>query len=229
MQPTSDSHDSPVIDLPDEVAKAYRSVIRYLRAYLVHRGWFSRREAAGAICQVILGKDRISRALREGGVIGRSRQPLPWKGPDDAPVREVCLLFTPVAPDQKGRQDPETAGVYRLRFFFDTGSGICLWSANDAAREKFDYPVPLEALPLPETIRRRGEFLIAWYDTFMDWELSPQPSRWWPREQHGFNAATQELLALLEEHLGPAFELVDESGTLDNPEPTAPPDHGDIR
>jgi hypothetical protein len=128
------------------------------------------------------------------------------------------LIFTPV--DQL-RHAPEPGGVYRLRFFFDTGSGICLWSDNDAGREQFDYPVPMEALPLPGTIRRRGDFLIAWYDTFMDWELSPQPSRWWPREQAAFNAATQEFLALLEEHLGPGFELVDESGTGDNVAPGA--------
>jgi hypothetical protein len=120
------------------------------------------------------------------------------------------LYFTPFDQTQQGR-DP--AGVYRLRFFFDTGSGICLWSDNDAARERFDYPVPLEALPLPDTIRRRGDFLIAWYDTFMDWALSPQPSRWWPREQAAFNAATQEFLAILKEHLGPSFEVVDDSRT----------------
>jgi hypothetical protein len=103
--------------------------------------------------------------------------------------------------------------LYRLRFFFDTGSGICLWCDNDAARERFGYPVDLRDLPLPETICRRGYFVIAWYDTFMDWELSPQPSKWWPREEAAFKAAAQELLTLLQQHLGSAFELVDESGT----------------
>ena len=157
------------------------------------------------------------------GVIGRSSRPLPWKGRGEAPVREVRLIFTPV--DQP-LQAPEPGSVSRLRFFFDTGSGICLWSDNDAARERFDYPVPLEALPLPDTIRRRGDFLIAWYDTFMDWELSPQPSRWWPREQAAFNAATQEFLALLQEQLGPAFELVDESGAKGSVEQSAAADVG---
>jgi hypothetical protein len=101
--------------------------------------------------------------------------------------------------------------VYRLRYFFDLGSGICLWSANDAARERFGYPVELRDLPLPETIRRRSYFVLAWYDTFMDWEQSPEPSRWWPREEAAFNAAAQELLVLFREHLGPAFEVMDES------------------
>ena len=114
--------------------------------------------------------------------------------------------------------------MYRLRFFFDTGSGVCLWSDTDAARGRFDYPVDLGELPLPQTIHRRGCFVIAWYDTFMDWENSPEPSRWWPREEAAFNAAAQELLALLREYLGPDFELVDESGTADAAEPGATAD-----
>jgi hypothetical protein len=211
MEPANVSRDYLVIDLPDEVSKSCRSVIRYLRACAVHGGRISRRYAAEALCRVVVGEDRIARTFGGVGVIGRSQQPLPWKGPNDAPVRQVCLLFTPA---EQTRPDSDSAGVYRLRFFFDTGSGICLWSANDAARERFDYPIALEVLPLPETVRRRGNFLIAWFDTFMDWELSPQPSKWWPREQAAFNAAAQEWLTLLEDHLGQTFEVVDESETV---------------
>jgi hypothetical protein len=105
--------------------------------------------------------------------------------------------------------------LYRLRFCFDTGSGICLWSDNDAARKRFDYPVDLEKLSLPQTIRRRGYFVIAWYDTFVDWENAPEASRWWPREEAAFKAAAHELLALLREHLGTEFEVVDQSGTAE--------------
>ena len=101
--------------------------------------------------------------------------------------------------------------LYRLRFFFDPGSGICLWSDNDAARERFEYPVDLGSLPLPESIRRRGYFVLAWYDTFADWDNSLEPTKWWQREWGAFVVAAQELLALLQAHLGPDFELVDES------------------
>ena len=120
------------------------------------------------------------------------------------------------------------SALYRLRYFFDTGSGICLWSANDAARERFNYPVELLALPLPETIRRRGYFVTAWYDTFMDWERSPEPSRWWPREEAAFNAVAQELLALFRESLGPNFQIVDESRTAGQREPGTAPQRGGI-
>jgi len=102
---------------------------------------------------------------------------------------------------------------YRLRYFFDWGAGVCLWSDNEASRERFDYPVDVEELPLPTTIRRRAFFVIAWHDTFMDWEHAPDSSHWWPKEQEPFNAAAQELLQLLREHLGPEFDVVDESGT----------------
>lgn len=100
---------------------------------------------------------------------------------------------------------------YRVRFTFDTGSGICLWSANDAARHRFGYPVDLDQLSLPESVRRRGAFVMAWFDTFLDWESPSEASRWLAREEASFHAAAQELLALFREHLGTDFEIVDES------------------
>ena len=66
--------------------------------------------------------------------------------------------------------------------------------------------------------------MLAWYDTFIDWEQAPEPSRWWPREEAAFNAAAQELLVLLRKHLGAEFEVVDESGTAGPAEPSAAAD-----
>lgn len=48
--------------------------------------------------------------------------------------------------------------MYRLRYFFDFGSGICLWAANDAARDDFDYPVHSSKLPITSTLMQRVEF-----------------------------------------------------------------------
>jgi hypothetical protein len=53
--------------------------------------------------------------------------------------------------------------LYRFRYFFDRGAGISLLSDNDATRERFNCPVDLQALPLPESIRRRGYFVMAWH------------------------------------------------------------------
>jgi len=57
---------------------------------------------------------------------------------------------------------------YILRYFFDPGSGIRLWSANDTASEKFDYPVQLHDLWLPENLLRKAIYVMAWYDTSLD-------------------------------------------------------------
>lgn len=51
---------------------------------------------------------------------------------------------------------------YKLRFFFDAGSGICLWSADERTIEKFDYPVDPSKLPIDENLRRRLHYVTAW-------------------------------------------------------------------
>ena len=101
--------------------------------------------------------------------------------------------------------------MYRLRFFFDYGSGVCLWTANDAARARFgDYPVLLADLPLsPETVRA-GEDLLTRYDTSLDWDDPAGPSPWPEEAWPPFHADVRALLARLRRELGPAFEVVDE-------------------
>lgn len=104
--------------------------------------------------------------------------------------------------------------MYKLRYFFDSGSGICLWTANDAAKKRFaDYPVRSSELPISWTLRRRLEFVVAWYDTFLDWSNPPEGTRWGEIEGNRFDFAAQELLNLLRKELGPEFVIVDESRT----------------
>lgn len=109
---------------------------------------------------------------------------------------------------------PETpvTAPYRLRYSFDAGSGICLWSDNDAAREKFGDPVDLVDLPLPATVRRRGDFLMAWHDTFVNWDNPGAPSPWQTRESGAFKLAARDFVGLLRQNLGPDFELIDQAG-----------------
>jgi hypothetical protein len=98
--------------------------------------------------------------------------------------------------------------AYELRYFFDPGSGICLWSANQEARERFGYPVDHWTLDLSENTRRWLSYLIAWFDTSIDWS-SPSDSddRWSPEEVARFREASEHCLALLREELGPHFEI----------------------
>lgn len=103
---------------------------------------------------------------------------------------------------------------YLLRYFFDAGSGVCLWSANDAAREEFDYPVQLQRLELPENLLLEALHVVTWFDTSLDWSYPPNPSPWSEQERAGFNEAAQVLLSKLRQQLGPAFDIRDESGTM---------------
>ncbi len=97
--------------------------------------------------------------------------------------------------------------MYKLRYSFDFGSGICLWCMNDAARERFGYPVASSAIPISQTLQKRIEFLVSWHDTFLDWDDVPESSRWSDREADQFRAAAQEVLHLLQEELGSDFSV----------------------
>lgn len=98
--------------------------------------------------------------------------------------------------------------MYRLRFFFDTGSGICLWSGNEAARQRYGYPIEPQALPLPEATIHEMEQVTAWYDQRMDWDQAPQPNPSW--DEAAFAAAARQLLDKMRRELGPDYEVIDE-------------------
>ncbi len=102
---------------------------------------------------------------------------------------------------------------YVFRYFFDPGSGICLWSGNDEARERFDYPVELSDLGLSENLLRQAFHLIAWYDTSLDWSYPSNPSPWAESEKTRFHVASQNLLSMLRQELGSEFEIHDESSS----------------
>ncbi len=103
--------------------------------------------------------------------------------------------------------------IYTLKYLFDSGSGVCLWSTNAAANERFDYPVLTERLPLPDDVRERVERMIDWYDTGLDWDDPAGPSPWTDEEQARFNAEARAVLAILRAHLAPDFEIEDRSRT----------------
>lgn len=103
---------------------------------------------------------------------------------------------------------------YILRYFFDAGAGICLWANNDAARERFGYPIDLRDLSLSENTWRRANYIMSWYDTSINWEYPPDPSPWDESEMKEFDAVAQAMLARLRRELGPDFEIIDESRTV---------------
>jgi hypothetical protein len=96
--------------------------------------------------------------------------------------------------------------MYRLRFFCDTGSGVCLWSGNEDARQRYDYPVEPRALPLSEDTVREMERVIAWYDEWMDWANAPQLTPSW--DKAAFTAAARQLLDKIRRELGSDYGIV---------------------
>jgi hypothetical protein len=99
--------------------------------------------------------------------------------------------------------------TYKFRYFFDPGSGICLWSENDLAREKFGYPVDIRRLGLPLALASRAAELVAAFDASIDWNSPSSPSPWAKEEQVNFQLAAASLLCSIREHLGPDFEIRD--------------------
>jgi len=99
---------------------------------------------------------------------------------------------------------------FLLRFFFDPGSGICLWAGNDAAREQFGYAVAASSLPIPDNLHREIEGACSDFNTSIDWANPAGPSPWSPTERAAFDARADQLLSHVRLALGPPFEVRDE-------------------
>jgi hypothetical protein len=58
----------------------------------------------------------------------------------------------------------------RLRFFFDAGSGVCLWAQDAEAKARFGYPVESRDLDIPDDLRAEIEQLVTDYDDTFPWD-----------------------------------------------------------
>ena len=58
----------------------------------------------------------------------------------------------------------------RLRFFFDAGSGVCLWAQDAEAKARFGYPVESRDLDIPDDLRAEIEQLTTDYDDTFPWD-----------------------------------------------------------
>jgi hypothetical protein len=106
--------------------------------------------------------------------------------------------------------------MHELRFFFDPGSGTCLWSRNDEARRAFGYPVEHWKLPISENTKRWLDHRVTWYDTALDWQDPGGDSPWDHEESQRFSAAVERGLRLLRYELPPdIFLIIDETRRRD--------------
>ena len=102
---------------------------------------------------------------------------------------------------------------YVLRYFYDPGSGVCLWAGNDEAKEKFGDPVEHWELPLSENAKRFLQHLVAWFDTSIDWSSPGDTAEYWSAEELTlFKAASAKGLLMLKEELSVrGYEFLDET------------------
>ncbi len=99
--------------------------------------------------------------------------------------------------------------IFKLRYIFDPGSGVCPWSENDLARERFGYAVDLDSLEHALSLKTQAEELIVRFDTSLDWNYPPNPSPWSDVERIQFEADAARLLQSPQECLGTSFEIRD--------------------
>jgi hypothetical protein len=103
--------------------------------------------------------------------------------------------------------------AYEIRLAFDAGSGTCLWAKNEAAREKYGYPINHWELPLSENTKRYLQHLVAWFDTSLNWEAPSDSDNYWTDEElNRFKQAVHEGHQLLCQELPPPqFVFVNEA------------------
>lgn len=93
---------------------------------------------------------------------------------------------------------------FRARVFFDAGSGICLWAADNATRDAFNYPIGVRDLPPPGTTKALAEQVVRWYDASLNWWYLPDPlpEPWTEEEKRHVDRTASRLLAELRAGLG---------------------------
>jgi hypothetical protein len=108
----------------------------------------------------------------------------------------------------------ETEGLarYVFRFFFDGCAGDCLWSSNDAAREKYGYPASLDDLGLSEeTIAKANELMQrACLMAQKEPDVYGVSYYFSTEEEAEYLCEVAELLSTIRNELGADFEIVDE-------------------
>lgn len=102
--------------------------------------------------------------------------------------------------------------MYELRYTFECGSGVCLWAENDAARERYDFAVDHCDLPIGENTKYWLNYLIAWFDTSMDWDDCAQQSNHWLVDSDMFDIRAKKGFEMLVSDLkGQRYSIIDKT------------------
>jgi hypothetical protein len=99
---------------------------------------------------------------------------------------------------------------FQFRFFFDPGSGSCLWAGDNRTRQALGYAVDLGLLKISAGLRQRVEELAVLYDESIDWSDPGGGLRWTAHECARFNQVAEGVLASLREELSGFGVIEDE-------------------
>ena len=97
---------------------------------------------------------------------------------------------------------------YKLKFMFDWGSGVCLWSINQAAKELYgDYPVETSLLAISDKTKNKLEHLIYRHDEAFNWNDPSGDLLWNDRQIDEFLGTAKKWYCQLCKELGSDFEI----------------------
>ena len=97
--------------------------------------------------------------------------------------------------------------TYEMKFMFDWLSGTCVWSVNDAAHEKYDYPVDLSKLPITPNLLKRLQDLVEWHDEALNWDDPGSGLVWDEAQIATFDEKAIALYHELCQQLGADYEI----------------------
>ena len=97
---------------------------------------------------------------------------------------------------------------YELKFMYDWGSGVCVWSVNDAAKAKFhDYPIETANLPISQELISLLNKLIVQHDTALNWDDPGGELLWDKTRQVLFKEEAKSAYERLCTELGPDYKI----------------------
>lgn len=99
----------------------------------------------------------------------------------------------------------------RFRYYFEPGSGNCLWPDDEEAIQTYDYTVELEDLPLSEETIAMGRQVMNRFDNAQDWTHFTNPLAYSEEEKRGIKDDSDRFFARVVAELGPGYEIINEA------------------
>lgn len=100
---------------------------------------------------------------------------------------------------------------YKFNYWFEWGCDEnfcpCLWSGDDVTREKYNYCVDINELPISDDLIKFLYKLGIEHDKALDWEYPPNPLLWSESEEKEFYRKAREGYRRLQNELGKEFHI----------------------